>query len=355
MSRKVSVRTKPAGKGNEKDMTNVEHLNLLLAGLAAGDSLGSTSEFISQEAIPGVYAKYRDQGWPFRQVGGGSFDCRPGQPTDDTDMAMCLVRSWRELGRFDPQDVAMRFVRWSESDPPDIGLTTRWGLQRIAEGLPWHDAARQSRQSSAANGSLMRNGVVAGMAGDLDEAFRISLCQGLMTHYAPLPQLCCAAQTWLLWRLLEGRNPFASDWLADFQARFTVWLRDTDDEACRQWQRNIAYALPDAWENMFEATWTIEDFSPFRTDFLGRDGYCLLTLQIAVWAVQWSLREEGEFPIPSGFPVEVFRRRGPWVLGWVAMVGHDADTYGAVAGPLIAAAHGGLPEDLTDGLWVFQG
>ena len=60
------------------------------------------------------------------------------------------------------------------------------------------------------------------------------------------------------------------------------------------------------------------------------------------------------YKTPAGFPDEVFRKRGPWVLGWVAMIGHDADTYGATAGPLIAVAHGGLPEMMTDGLWAFK-
>jgi hypothetical protein len=36
-------------------------------------------------------------------------------------------------------------------------------------------------------------------------------------------------------------------------------------------------------------------------------------------------------------------------LGWVAIVGYDADTYGA-AGSLIAAAHSSLPSGMTDGL-----
>ena len=38
------------------------------------------------------------------------------------------------------------------------------------------------------------------------------------------------------------------------------------------------------------------------------------------------------------------------MLGWVALVGNDSDTYGATAGPLIAAAHGGLPAEMTDSL-----
>ena len=53
-------------------------LELLLTGLAAGDSLGSTTEFVRREEVPAVYAEYRGRGWPFRQVGGGAFGWRAG-------------------------------------------------------------------------------------------------------------------------------------------------------------------------------------------------------------------------------------------------------------------------------------
>ena len=331
-------------------------LALLLAGLAAGDSLGSTSEFVPQSDIPDLYAKYRDRGWPFRQVGGGSFDWKPGQPTDDTDMAMCLVRSYRELGRFDGEDVARRFVQWMRSDPPDIGWTTRRTLGAIADGTAWHQGglpAYRVNPLSAANGSLMRNGVVAGMAADLGDAFRITLSHGVMTHYAPVQQLCCAAQTYLIQQLLVGHQPFAKDWVADFRGCFDEWLGGTDDVLVRDWQQNVAEDMPEAWATMKQADWSAETFDPFGISYSGRTGHCLLTLQIAVWAVQWSLRED-PLPVPGAFPAEVFARQGPWVLGWVAMVGHDSDTYGAAAGPLIAAAHRELPKELTEGLWVLE-
>jgi hypothetical protein len=38
----------------------------------------------------------------------------------------------------------------------------------------------------------------------------------------------------------------------------------------------------------------------------------------------------------------------------VAMIGHDSDTYGAAAGPLIAAAHGKTARELTQGLEVLE-
>ena len=56
------------------------------------------------------------------------------------------------------------------------------------------------------------------------------------------------------------------------------------------------------------------------------------------------------FDVPEGFPAEIFARRGAWTLAWPAMIGNDSDTYGAVAGPMIAAAHKSIPATLTDGL-----
>ena len=327
-------------------------MDLLLAGLAAGDSLGSTSEFVPQSRIPQLYEEYHDRGWPFRQVGGGSCNWKPGQPTDDTEMAMCLVRSFRELGRFDGEDVARRFVRWMRGDPPDIGGTTRLTLSTIAGGTPWHEGALaeyQANPTNAANGSLMRNGVVPGMVADLDDAFDVTLSHGVMTHYAPLPQICCAAQTYLIRQLLEGRQPFAGDWVGELQGRFEMWLGAAAGEVVHRWHENVLDHLPGAWATLHQADWDADSFNPFAISYSGRAGYCLLTLQIAVWAAQWSLRD-APFAVPTGFPAEVFDRRGPWVLGWVAMIGHDSDTYGAAAGPLIAAAHGRMPEALTEGL-----
>ena len=51
-----------------------ERVRLLLLGLAAGDSLGSTSEFVRQEDIPALYDDVKASGWPFRQIGGGNMD-----------------------------------------------------------------------------------------------------------------------------------------------------------------------------------------------------------------------------------------------------------------------------------------
>lgn len=333
----------------------IERIKLLLIGLAASEACGSTSEFVPQSQIPALYAKHKHQGWPFKQVGGGAFGWKPGEMTDDGQMAMCIVRSYLDLGRFDGGDVARRFVGWMKSGPRDIGGTTAAALSRLATGVPWYEGGLHTytnNPSNAANGSLMRNGVVPALADMLDEAFQYTLHQGITTHYSPLAVLCCIAQTFWIWELLEGRWPFESDWLADLRERWDVWLGRADDTT-NAWRRVVAQDLPGAWQTLAEAEFDPHRFNPFTINFGGRAGYCLLTLQIAAWALQWSKLNE-PFPVPAGFPAEVFERRGAWCVAWPAMVGHDADTYGAALGAAVAALYVRIPPVMADGLQALR-
>ncbi len=332
-------------------MIDRDQLKLLLTGLAAGDSLGSTSEFVPQGQVPALYEKRRPSGWPFRQVGSDVW--KPGEPTDDTDMALCIVRSCSELGRFDGEDVARRFVEWMEAGPKDIGGTTMRTLRAIADGTLWYKgglAEYRRNPRNAANGSLMRNGVIPAFAEDLQEAFELAIRQSIITHYSPLPVLCCAAQVFLIDRL-TAQIAVANEenWLAEFREVFMLCLEETDDEIVRGWRENVGDDLDSTWRTMEEAEWDHDAFNPFKEDFTGRAGYCLLTLQIAAWAAARSF-DGKPFPTPKDFPAEPFERTRAWVLSWVAMIGEDSDTYASVAGPLIALTHDGLPKELTKGL-----
>jgi ADP-ribosylglycohydrolase len=337
-------------------MTNDQRatLRLLLTGLAAAESLGSSSEFVPQSQIPALYAKLKAQGWPFKQVGGAAFNWRKGAPTDDSEMAMCLVRSFIELGRFDAGDVGKRFVTWMDSGPCDIGGTTARTLARLKKGEPWHTSGLNEylkNPSNAANGSLMRNGVLPGImfGEDLDLLFRATVQQSIITHYHPLPVLCCAAQSWIIADELSGweEGPaHDSNWLDAFHEDWTRYVQGEDEPSVSAWLDRVGKALQPAGEALMDADWDPSTFNPFKTEFSGRAGYCLLTLQIGVWALHWSKMND-PFPVPAGFPAEVFERRGAWTIGWPALIGFDSDTYGAVAGPMIAAAHGSVPAEMT--------
>ncbi len=121
-----------------------------LLGLAAGDALGATVEFLAPAAIVRRYGRHR------HICGGGAFDWRPGQGTDDTDMAYAVARAYAEGYSLDR--VARGFLDWYQGRPRDVGGTTAAALGELARGadpaLSGHLV--EGRAMSAGNGSLMR-------------------------------------------------------------------------------------------------------------------------------------------------------------------------------------------------------
>jgi hypothetical protein len=190
------------------------------------------------------------------------------------------------------------------------------------------------------------------MAESLPQAFEFSIKQSIITHYGPLPVICCTAQTYLLWRLLQGKNPIQSGWKDEFFEVFIRRLEMSTDSVVQAWSAATASHQVAAWQKFHAADFGAKSFSPFGYNFHRADGYCLLTLQIAVWAAEWSLKGN-PIPTPTGFPSEPFAKAvGPSFGATVALIGHDSDTYGAAAFPLIAAAHGHVPPEMTEGLLV---
>ena len=113
-----------------------------LLGLAVGDALGTTLEF----RTPGTFDPIDDMN------GGGPFNLRPGEWTDDTSMALCLAESLIECGAFDPVDQLARYLRWkregyhsSNGTCFDVGGTVRAALARFERySEPWSGSTGES-------------------------------------------------------------------------------------------------------------------------------------------------------------------------------------------------------------------
>lgn len=334
-----------------KESDTVSKLNIKLArelflALSAGDCLGATSEFMDTERVVRTYAANKSKGWPFVPVGGGPFNWRPGEGTDDSDGAYAILQG--SVDGFDPAKVYDALVAWRRSGPRDIGGTT---LSALSSCQPWYAAgegAWRRNPDNSANGSLMRNGVVPALVnpGDTPGLFRTSLKHAIITHFDPLSVLCCGVHSWLISRafsgLLKEPNEGAKIW-AD-------WLKGETDPDVVRWRETIPEAqFIKALTTFAAADWSI-DYDPFR--FTGGQGYSLTTLQIAVWAARWA--ESGKAYSESRIPIQLsrlpFDQTGPNVLGWVAMIGKDSDTYGATAGPLVHVLCEGLPETMTANL-----
>ena len=92
-----------------------------LVGLAIGDALGATLEF-----------KTRDQHPPVTDlVGGGTFNLKPGEWTDDTSMALCLADSIIESNGLDAKDLMERFIRWRDDGENSPTESLGWTDQRV--------------------------------------------------------------------------------------------------------------------------------------------------------------------------------------------------------------------------------
>jgi ADP-ribosylglycohydrolase len=263
---------------------------------AVGDALGSQYEFRTRltddERV---------------EYGVGTFGHAVGEWTDDTSMAMPILRALAE-GRSldDPATLAGIVAAWREwmRTAKDVGIQTRSVLSQLS-GRPDEDAARTAAESihvrqgrSGGNGALMRTGPVA--LGYLD---------------ASPAELAAAA----------GRI-----------ARLTHWEQDNAD-ACALWSLAIRHAvltgeldvhgqvewLPserqDRWRRLID-----EALAPGAqpVDFAAQNGWVVAAFQGALAAVA-----------SSTSPLDALERA---IRG-----GNDTDTVAAIAGALAGAIYGG--------------
>jgi ADP-ribosyl-[dinitrogen reductase] hydrolase len=256
-----------------------------LLGLAVGDALGAPLEFLARSEI-------RAMGVQTEIVGGGILGWRPGQGTDDTDLAYAVVRAY--VDGYSLDRVAERFLAWWSDHPRDVGRATAEALARL-----WRSRDPRGsgcRPGAAGNGTLMR-AIATGLARpDAGRRRREAAEIAAVTHTDPRCVGASVAYCDLVDALLEG-VPAA-------EAVERV-LRDTP--------------TGDA-----EVTATIERAAGGRglaADRLVSSGFVLDTLHVAIWALLQ----------PAPFEATLVE---------VVNLGDDADTAGAVAGGLLGVRDG---------------
>ena len=110
-----------------------------LAGLVAGDSLGSQVEFMEAERIAEKYPSGIHQ-----MIGSSIWRSLPGQGTDDTELAITLTRSIIDCEGYDPNHTFYAYREWLQSIP------FSWGHSMVAALL------NRPNSKSLGNGALMR-------------------------------------------------------------------------------------------------------------------------------------------------------------------------------------------------------
>jgi len=269
-----------------------------LLGVAAGDCLGSLVEFKSRESVRKEYPN------GVREIiGGGPFNWRIGQGTDDSDMTAAVLRSYVSPERYSIKGVADNFAKWKQGGPRDIGGTTSGGISSyIASGNPL--TSGRTDDYSAANGSLMRCIPTGLLVDDKSErAIHAAQISGV-THGEPRAVDSCIAYCDMVNRMIHGDTPEQSiNWVLDNRSldpRVEEVLRTTPDK---------------------------------DLDELDGSGYVLGSLGVAVWAATRDPDQSVED-----------------ILAQTISLGQDTDTHGAIAGGLLGASRGAsaLPERWVD-------
>lgn len=110
----------------------------------------------------------------------------PWRYSDDTAMALAIGEILDRRGRIDQDELARAFARRYLAEPDrGYGMSVRRVLERIGEGIPWQDSAREAfgGSGSMGNGGAMRVAPVgAYFADDLDAVVSQAAASAEVTH-----------------------------------------------------------------------------------------------------------------------------------------------------------------------------
>lgn len=165
--------------------TIVSRAEAAYLGLALGDALGATVEFLTPREIVHQYGVQREI------RGGGWLNIKPGQVTDDTTMALALGNAiLADGGEVRALSCARAFDSWMRGKPIDIGNTVRRNL--IGFRRSGNPCAPLS-EFDAGNGAAMRVlpvalGTLALNEADVRAAARV---QAHVTHHNPVSDAAC--------------------------------------------------------------------------------------------------------------------------------------------------------------------
>lgn len=274
-----------------------------MLGLAIGDALGTTLEFMR----PGTFLPISGI------VGGGPFNLKAGQWTDDTSMALCMAESLIECKGFDAKDQMDRYLRWYQNGYLsstgvcfDIGNTTREALERYRRsGEPFSGSVDPGK---AGNGSLMRLAPIPlFFAGSPTQAIRYCKESSQTTHGAREALDACRYYGGLIIGAIDGQP---KDVLLSpmYEPNPGIWA-----------EHPLAAGITEIAKGSYKAK---------NPPAIQGGGYVAKSLEAALWA---------------------FYNSATFAEGALLAVnlGDDADTTGAIYGQLAGAYYGlkGIPED----------
>jgi ADP-ribosyl-[dinitrogen reductase] hydrolase len=164
-----------------------------LLGMAIGDALGMPVEFLGPEDIRRRFGRVTDF-LPMPESRSGHH-LQAGQYTDDTSLMLRTVESIIEKEDIEPEDIAMRFVKWfasADRSKRRAGRTTSQAIMSLIKGVHWQASGIVGTEAS--NGSVMRIAPI-GLANlyDLETLAEDAKTISTITHAHPEAVAACRA------------------------------------------------------------------------------------------------------------------------------------------------------------------
>ena len=234
-----------------------------------------------------------------------------GAWTDDTDLFLCIDKSIKKYGFVNSLDIAQEFKNWFNDNPMGIGKTT-YEILKLPEytNKPEQCAEfiwRMKGSDLAPNGALMRNAAVVIHSYENEKKVLENckkVCQ--LTHFDPRCLDSCQIHGLILSRVISG---------GDTSIKSILESISTLDS------RTVEYINNNLTKDI--ASLNLEDSKTW--------GYTLKSLCAGLWGFYYSESFE------SG-------------LLKIIQEGGDADTNGCIAGTLMAAKFGDIPQKWIAGL-----
>jgi len=230
-------------------------------GLALGDALGATVEFMTPREIVAAHGVHD------RIRGGGWLRLRAGQVTDDTTMSLALGEAILTAGTVDALYVARAFDAWMRAKPVDIGNTVRRGIIGFrTRGVPVAPVS----DHDAGNGAAMRVLPVALAGHRRPEATLREWCrtQARVTHHNPLSDAACECLALMTRDALAGAG---RDQLLDRHAEALIARHPEFEYRARRRENPSGYVV-ETLQAVFQALAATDDFRACLIDVVNRGG-----------------------------------------------------------------------------------
>ncbi len=231
-------------------------------GLAIGDALGATVEFMTPREIAAQYRVHDTL------RGGGWLHLKPGQVTDDTTMSLALGDAILAQGKVDALAAAQAFDAWMRAKPVDIGNTVRRNLLQFRRtGIP----EAPYSDHDAGNGAAMRVLPVALATFGQAEASVRAACraQAHVTHHCALSDAACECLVFMVQDALRGagKNHLLHQHAHPLVARHPEFRF----RAVRQIVNPGGYIV-DTMQAVFQSFFDTDDFRTCLIDVVNRGG-----------------------------------------------------------------------------------